>query len=176
MFARIKKSGNNQYLQIVQNRRDGKKTVQRVIATLGRIDQMQAKGEVDSLVRSLSRFSEKIMLILSARDNPDILATAKKIGPAIIFERIWKELAIGKIIRDLLKDRKFEFNVERAIFLPSCIACSYPAPIASAIDGKEISALRVLRISRYITCIVRWPFWERNSKIRKTEIHLRPDA
>ena len=117
MFARIKKSGNNQYLQIVQNRRDGKKTVQRVIATLGRIDQMQAKGEVDSLVRSLSRFSEKIMLILSALDNPDILATAKKIGPAIIFERIWKELAIGKIIRDLLKDRKFEFNVERAIFL-----------------------------------------------------------
>ena len=117
MFARIKKSGNNQYLQIVQNRRDGKKTVQRVIATLGRIDQMQAKGEVDSLVRSLSRFSEKIMLILSALDNPDILATAKKIGPAIIFERIWKELAIGKIIRDLLKDRKFEFDVERAIFL-----------------------------------------------------------
>ena len=44
MFARIKKSGKHQYLQIVENRRDGKKTVQRVIATLGRMDQLQPKG------------------------------------------------------------------------------------------------------------------------------------
>jgi transposase len=117
MFARIKKSGNNQYLQIVENRWEGNKSVQRVIATLGRFDQMKAKGEIDNLARSLLRFSEKIILVLSARDNPDVQATAKKIGPAMIFERIWKELGIGGIIRDLLKDRKFEFDVERAIFL-----------------------------------------------------------
>ena len=117
MFARIKKSGNNQYLQIVENRWEGNKSVQRVIATLGRFDQMKTKGEIENLARSLLRFSEKIILVLSARDNPDVQATAKKIGPAMIFERIWKELGIGKIIRDLLKDRKFEFDVERAIFL-----------------------------------------------------------
>ncbi len=111
------KSGNNRYLQIVENRWERNKSVQRVIATLGRIDQMQAKGEIDNLVRSLSRFSETIILILSARDNPLVQATAKKIGPAIIFERIWEELGIGKIIRNLLKDRKFEFDVERAVFL-----------------------------------------------------------
>jgi transposase len=117
MFARIKKSGNNQYLQIVENRWEGNKSVQRVIATLGRFDQMKTKGEIENLARSLLRFSEKIILVLSARDNPDVQAMAKKIGPAMIFERIWKELGIGKIIRDLLKDRKFEFDVERAIFL-----------------------------------------------------------
>ena len=117
MFARIKKSGNNQYLQIVENRWEGNKSVQRVIATLGRLDQMQAKGEIENLVRSLSRFSEKIIMILSARENPEVLATAKKIGPAIIFERLWNELGIGKVIHNLLKERKFEFNVERAVFL-----------------------------------------------------------
>ncbi len=117
MFARIKQSGNNQYLQIVENRWDGKKSAQRVIATLGRIDQMQAKGEIDNLMRSLSRFSEKTIIILSARDNPEVQATARKIGPAMIFERLWQELGIGKIIRNLLKGRKFEFEVERAIFL-----------------------------------------------------------
>jgi transposase len=108
---------NNQYLQIVENRWEGNKSVQRVIATLGRFDQMKTKGEIENLARSLLRFSEKIILVLSARDNPDVQAMAKKIGPAMIFERIWKELGIGKIIRDLLKDRKFEFDVERAIFL-----------------------------------------------------------
>ena len=59
MFARIKKSGAHQYLQIVENRREGQKTIQRVIATIGRMDHLQDRGEIENLVRSLSRFSEK---------------------------------------------------------------------------------------------------------------------
>lgn len=116
MFARVKKTGPYHYLQLVENHREGKKTIQRVIATLGRIDQMQAKGEIESLVRSLSRFSQKVLLVLSDRSQ-EIKATAKKIGPAIIFERLWKEMKIDQILRRLLKDRKFSFDVERAIFL-----------------------------------------------------------
>jgi len=115
MFARVKKSGLYEYLQIVQNRREGTKTIQRVVATIGRMDQIQAKGEIENLVRSLSRFSEKVLLILSGKS--DVRAEAKKIGPALICERLWKELEIGKIIRRLLSERKFEFDVERAIFL-----------------------------------------------------------
>ena len=115
MFARIKKSGKYQYLQIVQNRREGPNTIQRVIATVGRMDQLQAKGEVENLVRSLSRFSEKVLLILS--DKSQVQASSKKIGPALIFERLWRELSIRKVLKQLLSDRKFTFDVERAIFL-----------------------------------------------------------
>ena len=116
MFARVKTSGQHQYLQIVQNRREGTKTIQRVVATIGRMDQIQQKGEIENLVRSLSRYSEKVLLVLSGKSD-DIKADAKKIGPALICERLWKELGIGKIIRRLLAERKFGFDVERAIFL-----------------------------------------------------------
>jgi transposase len=115
MFARVKKSGQYHYLQIVQNRREGARTIQRVVATIGRMDQIQEKGEIENLVRSLSRFSEKVLLILSGKS--DVRADARKIGPALICERLWKELKIGKIICRLLADRKFEFDVERAVFL-----------------------------------------------------------
>jgi len=115
MFARVKKSGQHAYLQIVQNRREGTKTMQRVVATIGRMDQIQAKGEIENLVRSLSRFSEKILLVLSGKS--DVRADARKIGPALICERLWKELEIGRIIRRMLAERKFGFDVERAIFL-----------------------------------------------------------
>ena len=115
MFARVKKSGNNQYLQIVENRREKGKVVQRVITTLGRLDQMAEKGEVEALVRSLSRFSERTLLILSEKSK--VSASAKKIGPALIFERLWKELGIGSIVSSLVADRKFGFSVERALFL-----------------------------------------------------------
>jgi transposase len=115
MFARIKNSGQHQYLQIVENRREGKKTIQRVISTLGRMDQIQAKGDIETLVRSLSRFSEKVLLVLSGKG--EVHASAKKIGPALIFDRLWKGLEIGKVLRYHLSDRKFEFDVERAVFL-----------------------------------------------------------
>jgi transposase len=115
MFARIKKAGPNQYLQIVENRREGPKTIQRVIATIGRMDQLQERGEIENLVRSLSRFSEKVLLILSGQG--DAQACAKKIGPALIFERLWGQLGISRILDRLLQGRKFGFDVERSIFL-----------------------------------------------------------
>jgi transposase len=115
MFARVKKSGHYEYLQIVENRRDGAKTVQRVICTIGRLDQLHAKGSIETLIRSLSRFSEKVLLILSGKSN--VSASAKKIGPALIFERLWEELGIKKGIKHLLSERNFELDVERAIFL-----------------------------------------------------------
>lgn len=89
MFARVKKSGKYQYLQIVENRREGPKTIQRVIATIGRMDKLHARGSIETLVRSLSRFSEKVLLIVSNKSQ----------------------------LKDLLSARKFEFDVERAIFL-----------------------------------------------------------
>jgi len=115
MFARLKKSGRYEYLQIVENRRDGTKTTQRVICTVGRLDQLNDKGSIESLIQSLSRFSEKALLILSGKS--DVSASAKKIGPALILERLWEELAIKKVLQGLLSERKFEFGVERALFL-----------------------------------------------------------
>jgi transposase len=115
LFARIKKSGKYQYLQIVENRREGGKIIQRVIATIGRMDKLQAKDRVETLVHSLSRYSEKVMLVLSGK--AEVTSSTKKIGPTLIFERLWRELGIEKTINALLGKRKFEFDVERAIFL-----------------------------------------------------------
>lgn len=115
MFARIKKSGKYQYLQIVENRKEDKKVKQTVITTLGRLEDLQEKGRIETLIRSLSRFSEKALLIISGKS--ELSADAKKIGPALIFERLWEETGIKKAILKQLKGRRFEFDVERAVFL-----------------------------------------------------------
>ncbi|MCK4233602.1 IS1634 family transposase [candidate division WOR-3 bacterium] len=115
MFARIKKSGKYQYLQIVENHREGRKTIQRVIGTIGRLDRLKEKGDVDKLIHSLSKYSEKVLLVLSGRS--DVIASSKKIGPSLIFDRLWQELSIKKVIKKLLVGRRFNFNVERAIYL-----------------------------------------------------------
>lgn len=104
-----------QYLQIVENRKEKGKVKQRVIATISRMDQLHAKGRVETLIRSLSRFSERVMLILSG--DSKVLADAKKIGPALIFERLWQLTGIKDAIKRMLAGRAFEFDIERAIFL-----------------------------------------------------------
>jgi len=115
MFARVKKSGKYQYLQIVENRKEKGKVKQRVITTLGRMDRLKEKDRIETLIRSLSRFSEKALLIISGKS--DISADAKKIGPVLIFERLWQETGIKRAIQKLLVERKYEFDVERAIFM-----------------------------------------------------------
>lgn len=115
MFARVKKSGKYQYLQLVENRKEKGRVRQQVIATLGRMDELSAKGRVETLIRSLSRFSEQAMLIISGKS--DVALEAKKIGPALIFERLWEQTGIGQAIRRQAAERKFGFDVERAVFL-----------------------------------------------------------
>ena len=110
MFARIKKSGRHQYLQIVENHKEGKKVRQRVIATIGRMDRLHEKGRVETLIRSLSKYSERALLILSGKSDPN--AESKKIGPSLIFERLWEQSGIKKAIGYVLKGRKFEFDVD----------------------------------------------------------------
>lgn len=115
MFARIKKSGRYEYLQIVENKKVEGKTRQRVIATIGRMDEIKEKDQLEPLIRSLSRFSDKDLLLLSKDSVPDV--DAVKIGPAMIFDRLWRELQMPQIFSELLANRKFSFNLERAVFL-----------------------------------------------------------
>ena len=115
MFARTKKSGKYQYLQIVQNHKEKGKVRQQVIATIGRLDELQAKGRVETLIRSLSRFSERALLILSGGSDPNLRAV--KIGPALLFERLWQRTGLRDAIKKVLSGRKYGFDVERAIFM-----------------------------------------------------------
>ena len=68
MYFRRKTSGGRAYLQIVESRREGSAVRQQVIATLGRIDELQASGQLERLLRSGARFAEKA-IVLDALDR-----------------------------------------------------------------------------------------------------------
>ena len=69
MVARVKKSGKYEYLQIVENRKVKGKVKQCVITTISRMETLKEKNRVETLIRSLSRFSEKALLILSGQSG-----------------------------------------------------------------------------------------------------------
>ena len=117
MFVRSKKSGAYEYLQVVCNERIEGRVKQRVIATLGRRDVLQKTGQLDALLASCSRFAEHTAVLTAHRQGRISPAAKVRIGPVLVFARLWSELGLPKIFRRLLAERKFEFDVERAVFL-----------------------------------------------------------
>jgi hypothetical protein len=116
MFFRVKASGGRRYLQIVENARDGAKTRQTVITTLGRVEALEASGKLDALLRSGARLCETAMLVSSLREGTLDGSTARRIGAPLVFGRLWQETGCQAVINDLLAERGFAFPVERAIF------------------------------------------------------------
>lgn len=117
MYFRTKRSGGFDYLQVVESHRVDGKPRQSVVATLGRLDALKASGELDRLVRSGARFTESAMLLSAVAKGEATTIEAKRIGPPLLFERLWRDSFCRAVIEDLLVERKFEFPVEHAIFL-----------------------------------------------------------
>jgi transposase len=117
MFFRSKPAGSYRYLQIVHSVREGKKVRQQVIATLGRLDLLEASGQLERLMRSGLRHCESFA-VLDAHAAGEIEPVAiRRIGPDLVFARLWKECGIPDVLRSILKERHYEFDVERAIYL-----------------------------------------------------------
>lgn len=117
MFIRTKRNGDYTYLQLVESYRDDGKVRQRVIGTLGRRDLLEGSNQLDGLMASLTRHTQKAVVLAEHRAGRTEVENALSIGPPLVFERLWRQLGMDKLIHQLLKDRQFEFPVERAVFL-----------------------------------------------------------
>ena len=117
MYFRKKTSGGRAYRQIVESRREGAAVRQQVIATLGRLEDLQESGQLGRLLRSGARFSEKA-IVLDALDRGEAAAiSTRRVGPALAFERVWEETGCRDVIERQASARKHDFSLERAAFL-----------------------------------------------------------
>src|ERR1700760_2283693 len=117
MFVRQKRIGRYVYVYLVETVREDGQIKQRIIRNLGRKEDVERRGDLDRLVRSAARLAQRSM-ILSLMDEGSVLAlNCKRIGPPLLFERLWRDSGCGEVLHELLADRGFEFAVERAVFL-----------------------------------------------------------
>jgi DDE family transposase len=117
MFARLKKSGDYQYVQVVHNERIDGQVRQRVIATLGRLDALQESGQLEGLLESLARFSDHAAVLNALKADQITPTRTIHLGPPLVFQRLWEELGLPGIFERLLTGRKFEFPLERVVFI-----------------------------------------------------------
>ncbi|MEW6274894.1 MAG: IS1634 family transposase [Bacillota bacterium] len=127
MYARLKtfpnKDGTQRtYLQIVESYRVGGKCRQRVVANLGRLEELQ-EGQLDRLIDSLARYSKSLYLKLNEADAN----WSKQWGPALILHHLWeKKVNLGPILRHILSQTEKTSPVEEAVFAMVLNRLTYP--------------------------------------------------
>ena len=118
MFIRTKtffnKDGSKRvYLQIAKSVWENGKPRQKVICTLGRLKDLK-KGDIDTLIKGLGRFSEKLKVIEISKDL--FAREDKEYGAVLVFRRLFKILGLEDILKEHLTSHNHSFPVQEAIF------------------------------------------------------------
>jgi hypothetical protein len=118
MFFRVKPARGYRYLQIARSVRVEGKVRQEIIATLGRLDVLQESGQLNRLLRSGLRYCRQVKVLdAHAAGETEPVSIMGKIGPELVFGRLWQEKGIAEIVRGLTAKRHYGFDLERAIYL-----------------------------------------------------------
>lgn len=112
MFTRIKKVKSNgktyKYYQLVESVRKGGKSRQKVLMTLGRVDDFDA-SRIDDIVNALKGYTDKIEVLESIDDCHH--QWSKNYGDIFVLEKLWDELKLSPIINTLLQQHEYDFDV-----------------------------------------------------------------
>ena len=117
MYVRVKTTEGREYLQIVESQREGKRIKQKLVASLGRLDKLRENGNIDRILISLQKFSENLSVLGEHKKGNLPPVSTRKIGPPLLFGKIWKKIGLPEIMKFILDGRKFEFPLEKAVFL-----------------------------------------------------------
>jgi len=101
------------YLQLVESYRDGERVRQRVVARLGREDQLDP-AEIDRLVRSLAPCGGVAVGDSSGLESV-VLHPGREFGAVHALNHVWGELGLPGILAGLAAGRRFAFPVGEVI-------------------------------------------------------------
>ena len=71
---------------------------QRVIANLGHADELSFSGKLDDLVRSMLKHTTAVWVIDAHRGGSTRAHCTKSLGPALVFDKLWRDLRILEVI------------------------------------------------------------------------------
>jgi transposase len=118
MFIKRTRGGSKSnpiyYIQIVESYREKDKTRHRVLANLGREEELMATGALDNLMEKLAVISRQYFLLSRSQEN---IKNALIYGPMLVVNFLWKHLQMESLLGDIQQQYKIEFDLELAVKL-----------------------------------------------------------
>ena len=114
MFTRISRSGGRSYLQLVESFRENGKVKQRMVASLGRLDEVKVKALISDLERSIGIKPAAPEQSVTAT-LPISFASARAYGDLYALQCLWQELGLGAALNRSLRSSRRQFDAEALI-------------------------------------------------------------
>lgn len=120
MFVRLKTLRQNgrtyQYLHIVENVRENGRHRQRIVGSLGRLDELTERGDLERVITQLVDHCPAVKLLRAEAAGTLQVESDRVWGPALLFGRLWEELGLKELLWSLSRRQKFGFDFERMAF------------------------------------------------------------
>ncbi len=114
MFARVITSKGHKYLNIIDSYREGKKIKQKVIANLGRVDELD-KTSIENLAAKLLEIIDSDKK-LDDKLTPNIEELDRYNYGFIAYKNIWNRFKLDDILDSISKDKKIQFDFKNIVF------------------------------------------------------------
>lgn len=114
MFARVVTAKGKKYLNIIENYREGKSVKQKVIANLGRVDELK--------VDSIERLADKLLKIVESEKSiarssvPEIEELDRYNYGFVVYRKLWNRFKLDEILDKLVEDRAIEYDFKSVVF------------------------------------------------------------
>lgn len=160
MFVRtktVRSAGRTyRYLHIVENYREGGRVRQRIVGSLGRLEDLQESGDLEQVIRQLVEHCAAVR-ILEAEAAGALEATSDKTwGAVLVFERLWQELGLREHLRRLARGKRLKFDFERMVFVQVLQRLLAPGSDLSGskwVKTVEGDGFEALRLEHFYRCL-----------------------
>jgi transposase len=115
MFIRVTKSKNHEYVKVVENYREDGKVKQKVIANLGKLE--------DISQREAENIASKLLLLAKSKKSVtqnELLPNLEELGRYnygyVVYRKLWNRFKLDEILDKLVEGREIEYDFKSVIF------------------------------------------------------------
>lgn len=118
------------YLKLVESYRDGGRVRQRVVANLGREDELKSSGQLNALAGTLARL------------DPPLVGQRRDVGPLLVVAAVVKRLGLATIVgRHLPEHRRSQLSPAEVVTALICNRLASPSPLYDVAGWAQGAAL-----------------------------------
>jgi len=115
MFLRVINSKNHKYIRIVENYREDGKIKQKIIANLGRLEDITTK-EAENIASKLLELVNSSKKISDDYKVPSLEELDRQNYGYVVYKKIWDRFKFDTILDEIVKGKRVEFDFKKVVF------------------------------------------------------------
>jgi len=115
MFVRVTKSKNHEYVKIVHSYREDGKIKQKVVANLGKLEELSQK-EIENIASKLLLLVNSNKALTQEKNIPNLEELDRYNYGYVIYKRLWNRFQLDKILDSLVEDRAIAYDLKSVVF------------------------------------------------------------